>query len=100
MVTELIAALADGSVKVVDLTQPLSEKTPVLQLPPPFANTPGLSRAVISEFDDRGPAWTWYTLTSASTSARTSTRRSTGSPARTARTWPASRPPGWSARRW
>ena len=63
MVTELIAALADGSVKVVDLTQPLSEKTPVLQLPPPFANTPGLSREVISEFDDKGPAWAWYTLT-------------------------------------
>jgi kynurenine formamidase len=63
VVTELIAALADGSVRVVDLTQPLSEKTPVLQLPPPFANTPGLSREVISEFDDKGPAWAWYTLT-------------------------------------
>jgi kynurenine formamidase len=63
VVTELIAALADGSVRVVDLTQPLSEKTPVLQLPPPFANTPGLSREVISEYDDRGPAWAWYTLT-------------------------------------
>ena len=37
--------LADGSVRVVDLTQPLSEKTPVLMLPEPFANTPGLTRA-------------------------------------------------------
>ncbi len=64
MVTDdLIAALADGSVRVIDLTQPLSERTPVLQLPPPFANTPGLSREVICEFDDRGPAWAWYTLT-------------------------------------
>jgi kynurenine formamidase len=63
VVTELIEALAKGSVKVIDLTQPLSEKTPVLQLPPPFANTPGLSREVISEFDDKGPAWAWYTLT-------------------------------------
>jgi kynurenine formamidase len=63
VVTELIAGLANGSVEVVDLTQPLSEKTPVLQLPPPFANTPGLSREVISEYDDRGPAWAWYTLT-------------------------------------
>jgi kynurenine formamidase len=60
---ELIEALANGGVKVVDLTQPLSETTPVLQLPPPFANTPGLSREVISEYDDRGPAWAWYTLT-------------------------------------
>jgi len=63
VVTELIAALQDGSVKVVDLPQPLSEKTPVLQLPPPFANTPGLSRELISEYDDKGPAWAWYTLT-------------------------------------
>ena len=37
---------------------------------------------------------------SESTSAPTSTRRSTGSPAATARTWPACRRPGWSGRRW
>jgi kynurenine formamidase len=61
--TALAAALADGAVRVVDLTQPLSERTPVLQLPPPFANTPGLSRETISEFDDLGPAWAWSTLT-------------------------------------
>ena len=30
--TDLAAALADGSVRVVDLTQPLHEKTPVLKL--------------------------------------------------------------------
>ena len=59
----LTAALADGSVRIVDLTQPLSETTPVLQLPPPLANTPGLSREMISEFDDAGPAWAWATLT-------------------------------------
>jgi kynurenine formamidase len=61
--TALAAALADGAVRVVDLTQPLSERTPVLQLPPPFANTPGLSREPISEYDDAGPAWAWSTLT-------------------------------------
>lgn len=55
--------LADGSVEIVDLTQPLSESTPVIKLPPPFANTPGLSREEISRYDDRGPAWAWYTLT-------------------------------------
>ncbi len=35
----------------------------MIQLPPPFANTPGLSREEISRYDDRGPAWAWYTLT-------------------------------------
>ena len=54
-----LAALADGSVEVIDLTQPLSEQTPILQLPPPFANTPLFSRAELSKYDDRGPAWYW-----------------------------------------
>ena len=55
-------ALASGDVRVVDLTQPLSERTPVLQLPEPFANTPGLSRRELSRYDDRGPAWAWDVL--------------------------------------
>jgi kynurenine formamidase len=62
-VASLIGGLADGSVEIVDLTQPLNESTPVIKLPPPFANTPGLSREEISHYDDRGPAWAWYTLT-------------------------------------
>jgi kynurenine formamidase len=62
-VAALLDGLASGSVEIVDLTQPLSESTPVIQLPPPFANTPGLSRTEISRYDDRGPAWAWYTLT-------------------------------------
>jgi kynurenine formamidase len=59
----LIEGLSAGGVEIVDLTQPLTENTPVIQLPPPFANTPGLSREEISHYDDRGPAWAWYTLT-------------------------------------
>ena len=59
----LLEGLADGSVEIVDLTQPLSESTPVIKLPPPFANTPRLSREEISRYDDRGPEWAWYTLT-------------------------------------
>jgi kynurenine formamidase len=62
LLTDLVAALAAGDVRVVDLTQPLSERTPVLQLPEPFANTPGLSRREISRYDDRGPAWAWDVL--------------------------------------
>jgi kynurenine formamidase len=52
-------ALAGGTVEVVDLTQPLSEATPLIQLPPPFANTPGWKMHEISRYDDRGPAWYW-----------------------------------------
>ena len=58
----LTHALAGGEVRLVDLTQPLSERTPVLVLPEPFANTPGLSREPLSRYDDRGPAWAWDAL--------------------------------------
>lgn len=61
-VTDLITALADGTARIVDLTQPLSETTPVLVLPEPFANTPHLSRRPLSKFDDAGPAWAWDVL--------------------------------------
>jgi kynurenine formamidase len=59
---DLAGALASGAVRLVDLTQPLSERTPVLQLPEPFVNTPGLSRRELSRFDERGPAWAWSVL--------------------------------------
>jgi len=81
-VASLLDALAGGAIEVGDLTQPLSESTPVIKLPPPFAHTPGLSREPIGQYDDRGPAWASYTLTIGEHVARTSTRRSTGSRAR------------------
>src|SRR5438874_5739002 len=59
VLSELTAALADGRVDVVDLTAPLSDRTPILQLPPPFANTQGFALQEISNFDERGPAWYW-----------------------------------------
>jgi kynurenine formamidase len=62
-VATLLEALASGSVEIVDLTQPLSESTPVIQLPPPFANTPHLSRTELSRYNDSGPAWAWAVLT-------------------------------------
>jgi kynurenine formamidase len=58
-VQALVAALAAGQVEVVDLTQPLSEATPVLRLPEPFANTPRFRLHELSRYDDRGPAWYW-----------------------------------------
>ncbi len=54
-----IQGLSDGSIEVVDLTQPLSEETPLIRLPEPYANTPGLKLRELSRYDDRGPAWYW-----------------------------------------
>jgi kynurenine formamidase len=59
---DLTAALVDGTLDVIDLTQPLSETTPVLVLPEPFANTPHLTRKRLSRYDDDGPAWAWDVL--------------------------------------
>lgn len=61
-VTALMDALGSGAAQVVDLTQPLSERTPVIQLPPPFENTPPLRRRRISRYDDAGPMWAWDVL--------------------------------------
>jgi kynurenine formamidase len=61
-VASLVQALGSGAVEVVDLTQPLNERTPVIQLPEQFAQTPVVKRHEISRYDERGPAWAWYWL--------------------------------------
>jgi kynurenine formamidase len=58
----LVGGIVEKTVRVVDLTAPLSERTPVIQLPPPFANTKGLHLEEISRYDDRGPAWYWNNI--------------------------------------
>lgn len=63
VLNDLAAALADGSVRVVDLTQPLGPDTPVITLPEIFEQSPGLSVRRISHYDDAGPAWYWNELT-------------------------------------
>jgi kynurenine formamidase len=56
------AALAEGSVEVVDLTAPLSAGTPVIALPPEFAQTARFELEELSRYDDRGPAWYWNNI--------------------------------------
>ena len=55
----LALALVSGAVKVVDLTQPLEPATPVLRLPAEFVQNPPFEIGVLSEYDERGPAWYW-----------------------------------------
>jgi kynurenine formamidase len=62
LLTQLMAELNAGTLKVVDLTQPLGPETPVIGLPPAFASSPGVSLDVISRFDEKGPAWYWNTI--------------------------------------
>ncbi len=59
LLTQLIAELNAGTLRIVDLTQPLGPETPVIGLPPQFGSSPGVSLEVISRYDDKGPAWYW-----------------------------------------
>jgi kynurenine formamidase len=66
VMSSVLAQLADelnrGTVKVVDLTQPLGPSTPVIGLPPVFAPSPGFTIDAISKYDEQGPAWYWNTI--------------------------------------
>jgi len=59
---DLVEELRAGRLEVVDLTQPLGPDTPVIGLPPIFASSPGFSMEVISQYDDKGPAWYWNSI--------------------------------------
>ncbi|WP_151775097.1 cyclase family protein [Streptomyces abyssomicinicus] len=58
----LLGALADGSVEVVDLTSPLSEETPLIQLPPDRGQPWPFQREVISHYDEAGPTVYWNNI--------------------------------------
>jgi kynurenine formamidase len=62
LLTQLIDELNGGELKIVDLTAPLGPDTPVIELPPPFGASPGVTIDTISRFDDKGPAWYWNTI--------------------------------------
>ena len=59
LLAQLVEELNRGSLRVVDLTLPLSPETPILPLPPQFQNTPRFRIWELSHYDERGPAWYW-----------------------------------------
>src|ERR1700734_4202698 len=59
LLSDLTTAIRDGGIKVIDLTAPLNDTTPVIRLPEPFGNTATFALHEISRYDDRGPAWYW-----------------------------------------
>jgi kynurenine formamidase len=63
LLEQLVDALGRGTIQVVDLTAPLGPETPVIDLPPIFASSPGVTITEISRYDDKGPAWYWNALT-------------------------------------
>jgi kynurenine formamidase len=63
LLDQLVSAIRSSAIEVVDLTARLDATTPVIQLPPPFANTVPFSLREVSRYDDRGPAWYWNDIT-------------------------------------
>jgi kynurenine formamidase len=63
LLSDLVAAIEGGSIQVVDLTAPLSARTPILSLPEPFGQTARFALSEISRYDERGPAWYWNNFT-------------------------------------
>ncbi|HLZ58393.1 MAG TPA: cyclase family protein [Ktedonosporobacter sp.] len=62
VLSQLVEELNAGRLKVVDLTTPLGPETPVIDLPPIFAPSPGVTITEISRYDSRGPGWYWNVL--------------------------------------
>ncbi len=62
MLSQLASALADDSVRIVDLTNTLSAETPTLRLPPPFANLIDFSLEQVSAYDEPGPFWKHHNI--------------------------------------
>ncbi|MBI1875500.1 MAG: cyclase family protein [Acidobacteria bacterium] len=53
---QLVEELNAGRLRVVDLTQPLGPATPVIDVPPIFAASPGVTIETLSKYDEKGPA--------------------------------------------
>jgi kynurenine formamidase len=62
ILAQLAAALADGRIKVVDLSQTLRPSTPIIQLPPEFGPSSPFRIEEISHYDERGPGWYWNNI--------------------------------------
>lgn len=62
ILAQLGACLRDGRVQLIDLTAPLSEATPIIQLPPERGQPWPFSRELISRYDEAGPTVYWNNI--------------------------------------
>ncbi|MEM1153007.1 MAG: cyclase family protein [Pseudomonadota bacterium] len=55
----LVEGVSSGDLKLVDLTETLRPEYPTIQLPEELGQAWGFTKELISEYDDKGPAWKW-----------------------------------------
>ena len=59
VLTQFLAELLSGKIRMVDLTETLTPDFPTIQLPPEFGQAWPFRVEEISRYDERGPAWYW-----------------------------------------
>ena len=59
---DFATALATGQIRIVDLTQTLTEDFPTIVLPPEFGASAPVRIERISRYDAAGPSWYWNNL--------------------------------------
>ncbi|MEM7596234.1 MAG: cyclase family protein [Pseudomonadota bacterium] len=62
MLDLLAAAIKQGGVEIVDLTETLSPEFPVIEMLPPMKQGRQFTSEVISQYDDAGPRWYWNNI--------------------------------------
>ncbi len=62
LLNQLSTAIASGGIRVVDLTRTLGPDTPVIELPPPNAQSNPVVIEKISRYDDKGLYFYWNNL--------------------------------------
>ena len=65
MPTDVLAFARDiaaGAVRVIDLTQTLSQDFPIITLPPELGQCAPFRIEEVSRYDERGPAWYWNNI--------------------------------------
>lgn len=63
LLSKMLDSVVNDSIMVIDLTQVLNEKTPVIDLPEPFINTSRFQMKQLSKYDETGPVCYWNDLT-------------------------------------
>ncbi|MBI1365469.1 MAG: cyclase family protein [Alphaproteobacteria bacterium] len=63
LISELAKAVAQGGVRIIDLTETLRPDYPTISLPPEFSQASPFMQTELSHYDERGPAWYWNNFT-------------------------------------
>ncbi len=61
-IADLLASIASGGLRVIDLTQTLTPEFPTMVLPPELGQCAPFRMEEVSRYDPRGPAWYWNNI--------------------------------------